>query len=138
MKGDPFGNLNDWGQIIENIEDLSGNGWLAQCQPGLTRILRFKGNWRLREEVLKRIGTIESPSRELAFEVLALLADDNIYYDARILAGNALIPLLDNVRVDFNGELRLAARKVVEKINSTPQPPFFEQAVKKIDHRLQS
>jgi hypothetical protein len=136
MANDPFGNLNDWGPILETIEELAANGRLADHQTGLTRILRYKGNWRLREEVLKRVAAIETPSKELAFEVLALMADDNIYYDARILAGSALLPLLDNQGAAFRNELHAAARKVVQKITSTPQPPFFEKAVEKVGQRL--
>ncbi len=65
-------------------------------QRGLVRILRYKGNWLLREEVLKRIGGIPSPSDELAGQVLTILSDDNIYYEARVIASNALIGLLKN------------------------------------------
>ena len=100
MKQDPFGNLTDWGPVLDTFEVLADNGRLAECQPGLIRILRFKGNWRLREEVLKRVGKIQTPSRELVLQVLAILSDDNTYYDARIIAGDALVQLLKNGPAD--------------------------------------
>jgi len=133
MKQDPFGNLSDWGSVLEILDNLSDNGNLAECQPGLIRILKYKGNWRLREEVLKRAGEIQTPSYEMVFQVITILADDNIYYDARILASCALIPLLKCVQDGSCGELNKQTRKVVEKLRSTPQPPFFDKALKRLD-----
>lgn len=132
MPHDPFGNLIDWGQALGTFDDLADNGRLAECQPGLIRILRFKGNWRLREEVLKRVGEIQTPSRELVLQVLATVADDNIYYDARIIANDALIQLLQNASADAHAELSAATRKLLEKLKSTPQPPFFDQALDRL------
>jgi hypothetical protein len=132
MKQDPFENLTDWGQVLDTFEELADTSRLAECQPGLIRILRFKGNWRLREEVLKRVGEIQNPSRDLVLQVLAILADDNIYYDARIIAGDALIQLLKNGPDDSYEELTSMVRKLVDKLKSTPQPPFFDQALDRV------
>jgi hypothetical protein len=132
MKQDPFGNLTDWGQVLDTFEELVDSKRLVECQPGLIRILRFKGNWRLREEVLKRVGEIKTPSRELVLQVLAILADDNTYYDARIIAGDALAQLLKNVHAGSYDELNTAVKKLVEKLKSTPQPPFFDEALDRL------
>lgn len=132
MKQDPFGNLIDWGQVLDTFDELADSGRLAECQPGLIRILRFKGNWRLREEVLKRVGEIQTPSKELVLQVLAIVADDNTYYDARIIAGDALVQLLKNGPADSHDELTSAARKLVDKLKSTPQPPFFDEALERL------
>ena len=132
MQHDPFGNLTDWGQVLDTFDDLAKSGSLAECQPGLVRILRFKGNWRLREEVLKRVGEIQTPSRELVFQVLATVADDNIYYDARIIANDALVQLLQHAPADAHAELTAATRKLVDKLKSMPQPPFFDAALDRL------
>ena len=132
MKQDPFGNLTDWGPVLDTFDELADNGRLAECQPGLIRILRFKGNWRLREEVLKRVGEILTPSKEMVLQVLAILADDNTYYDARIIAGDALVHLLKNGPADSHEELTSAARKLVDKLKGTPQPPFFGEALDRV------
>ncbi|MFZ0614046.1 MAG: hypothetical protein WAM73_17530 [Desulfobacterales bacterium] len=133
MKEDPFGNLTDWGPVLDLLDNLADNGKLADCQPGLVRILRYKGNWRLREEVLRRVGEIQTPSDELIFQVVDILGDDNIYYDARILAGEALIPLLKSIHEDgFCVEINTEIQKVVENLRRTPQPPFFETALKNL------
>ena len=132
MKQDPFGNLVDWGPVLDLFRELAGNGKLADCQPGLVRILRYKGNWRLREEVLKEIGKIQTPTDELTSQVITMVADDNIYYDARILACNALIQLLENAQSDINGDIDTKVRKVADKLRASPQPPFFDKALNKL------
>jgi hypothetical protein len=131
MKNDPFGNLTDWGPVLDTLEDLANNGDLSRCQPGLVRILRYKGNWRLREEVLKLMGDVQTPSKELVHQVIAILGDDNIYYDARIMASDALIQLLNNTEDISSDDLQGKVHKVIEKLKSTPQPPIFDKA---IDH----
>ena len=136
MKHDPFGNLTDWGPVLDTFEDLADSGSLAECQPGLIRILRFKGNWRLREEVLKRVGEIQTPSREMVLQVLAILADDNTYYDARIIAGDALVQLLKCRPADAHEQLTSAIRKLVDKLKSTPQPPFFDEALDRVQSEV--
>ncbi len=136
MKKDPFGNLADYQPVLELVHDLADKGELAECQPGLIRILRYKGNWRLREAVLKRVGEIQTPSEDLVSQVLSILADDNIYYDARILAGHALIQLLKSLRDGFCDGINTEAQKVTAKLRSTPQPPFFVATLEKLYFEL--
>lgn len=136
MKNDPFGNLTDWGLVMDTLEDLANNGDLSQCQPGLVRILRYKGNWRLREEVLKRVGEIQAPSNELVDQVLAILDDDNLYYDVRIIAGNAMVQLLTKAQNGNTGDMLKKAKKITGKLISTPQPPFFEKAINRLYSKL--
>jgi hypothetical protein len=137
MKQDPFGNLIDWGPVIDLLEEISDKGQLASCQKGLIRILRYKGNWRLREEVLRRVGRIEKPSAELIHQVLAILADDNIYYDARILASKALIALLENTQDGFRSEMNEAVKQVTERLMATPQPPYFDDAIMELCPKIE-
>lgn len=136
MTDDPFGNLRDWGPVLELLDELASRRKLAECQRGLVRILRYKGNWRLREEVLKRIGGIPSPTDELLGQTLTIFADDNIYYDARILASNALIQLLKSNQSSFLQEFIPEIRKVIEKLSQSPQPPIYDNAIKKLDSEI--
>jgi hypothetical protein len=136
MKDDPFGNLRDWEPVLELLDELARNGKLGECQRGLVRILRYKGNWRLREEVLKRTGGISSPSNELVDQMLTIFADDNIYYDARILASNALIQLLNNSPGSLHKEFIPEIRKVLDKLSKVPQPPIYADAIKQLDSEI--
>lgn len=132
MREDPFGNLANWGAVLNIVDELADAGKLSECQPGLIRILRYKGNWRLREEVLKRVGEIQSPSYELILQILSILDDDNTYYDARILASDALIRMLKKNQDGFYGEINMSVRKVTEKLRATPHPSIFDNALKKL------
>ena len=136
MTDDPFGNLCNWGPVLELLDELTSNGKLAGCQHGLVRILRYKGNWRLREEVLKRIGGIPEPSDELVGQALTIFADDNIYYDARILASNALIKLLKNSQGSFHKAFIPEIRKVLDKLSKVPHPPIYADAIEQLDSEI--
>jgi len=136
MTDDPFGNLRDWGPVLKLLDELASNGKLSQCQHGLVRILRYKGNWRLREEVLKRVGEISSPSNELVGQTLTIFTDDNIYYDARILASNAIIQLLNNSQDSLHREFVPKIRKVLDKLSKFPQPPIYADAIKRLDSEI--
>jgi len=50
------------------------------------RILRYKGNWRLREEVLKNLDQVAAPRAELIEEVAKIVVDTECYFQVRILA----------------------------------------------------
>lgn len=132
MKEDPFGNLTDWRVVLDIFDELAGAGRLSECQSGLIRILRYKGNWRLREEVLKRAREIQSPCYELIHQVLNILDDDNIYYDARILASDALIQMLKNIQDGVSGEINMSVRNVAERQRATPHPPIFHDSLTKL------
>jgi hypothetical protein len=132
MKVDPFGNLTNWGAVLDIIYELADAGKLSECQPGLIRILRYKGNWQLREEVLKRAGEIQNPSYELIRQILNIVDDDNTYYDARILASDALIRIMKDIQDGFGGEIYMSVRKVAERLMATPHPPIFDNTLTKL------
>ncbi len=133
MQPDPFGNLRDWGTVLDQICLMAEEGNLSVCQPGLTRILRYRDNWRLREEVLSRIGTIDSPDSGLVLQVLNIIADENLYYEVRILACETMLEMLKNRANAFNLELKTAIRQTVEELLLLQHPPIFEPALKKLN-----
>jgi len=136
MKHDPFGNLRDWGAVLDLLDTLSKSGNLAECQPGLVRILKFKGNWRLREEVLKRIGAISAPSIALVDQVIDVMADDNTYYDARILAADALMQLWEKGESEALEKAAGKVKSITGKLRNIPQPPFFEDALDRLSLQM--
>lgn len=135
MKSDPFGNLRDWGPVLELVCKLADEGNLGEYQHGLTRILRYRDNWRLREETLMRIGKIENPDDALVHQVLNIIADENLYYEVRILACETMEELLQNGFDKFDATLETEILKTVENLLSTSaqHPPIFEPALKKLD-----
>ena len=73
----------------------------------------------MREAVLRHVGEIQTPSEELVQQVLTILDDDNTYYDARMLAGNALSRLLNNMGGDGGRAIHRKARDVLTRLRST-------------------
>jgi len=128
MTQDPFGNLQDWGQVLDHLENIFKTGRAEDCQRGLIRILRYRGNWRLREETLKHIENIENPKEDLIREVLSILENDTIYYEARIIACRSLIKILHKNR-SAPEQLTREAGQALKRINSIPQPPFFMDSI---------
>lgn len=132
MDKDPFGNLLEWGAVLDQLNELEQKDGLADCQAGLIRILRFKGNWRLRETVLKLIPKIETPETRLCEAVLNIIMDDNVYYEARILASEALQQLIEHCRSRRKDREMLSQVPVADHLNllmKTPQPPIFFNAI---------
>jgi hypothetical protein len=128
MTQDPFGNLQEWGRVLEDLNKAFQNGRGEDCQRGLIRILRYRGNWRLREETLQHIEDLQNPKEELINEVLKIVDDENIYYEARIIALHALMKILEK-KINCPEQLTKEVKKVIYRINSTPQPPFFQEVI---------
>lgn len=132
MPRDPFGNLREWGCVLDLLDTLRGSGHLAECQRGLCRILRFRGNWRLREEVLQRLDQIEAPNEGLIEEVINVVADEHSYHEVRILACQVLPRLVRKTCGLSDAELHLKTRLLVERLESlrkTPRPPILRRAL---------
>lgn len=132
MQPDPFGNLTDWGSVLEQVYKFADEGSLSEYQHGLIRILRYRDNWRLREEVLKQVGTIENPEDALVRQVLNIFSDEQLYYEVRILAIETMLELLNNDTNTFAVGVETEILKTVEDLLSVHHPPLFEPALKKL------
>lgn len=132
MQFDSFGNLRDWGPVLDQLRQLTHEGKLGDHQPELIRILRYQGNWRLREEVLHRISSIEQPSKALLEQVLRIIADKNIYFEARILACQSMANLLKRSNYPFDDAIRDAVVGTLAKLLATPEPPIFTDALRQL------
>ncbi len=133
MSSDIFGNLMDWGQAIDKLNQLKQKKILNEHQPGLVRILRYRDNWRLRETVLSYVKDITHPSDDLLTEVLNIVMDENVYYDARILAVEALASLMNNYKNNKEND-RIDKNDVNKKIKAllvSPHPPVFHEAIRR-------
>ena len=133
MSSDIFGNLMDWGQAIDKLNQLKQKKILNEHQPGLVRILRYRDNWRLRETVLSYVKDINHPSDDLLTEVLNIVMDENVYYDARILAVETLASLMNNYKNNKEND-RIDKNDVNKKIKAllvSPHPPIFHEAIRR-------
>jgi len=134
LNSDIFGNLREWGQVLELLESLKKSEKLDEHQSGLARILKYGQNWRLLEAVLEYGKEIIQPTDEFLQEVYNIMINRNIYLDARILAVHTLESLLPRRPKDPNKDQNFCETIVVPKmldILNSPGPPIFHEAVKK-------
>jgi hypothetical protein len=90
MSQDPFGNLEDWGRVLSTLKELTDQGRLDEAQDGITRLVRYRDNWRLRESALVAARQIAEPTAALILAIGQVLEDQGGFVDARILAARAL------------------------------------------------
>lgn len=132
MDSDTFGNLREWGQVLETLEDLEKAKNLDKRQNGLARILRYGQNWRLLERVLEYAKEIVEPSDELLKEICNIMTSHNFYLDARILAVDALESLVPRMQRDHGGDNRASQTLIIrrmEDILNSSEPPKFQEAL---------
>ena len=116
-----------------SLKDWQEEGKLSECQPGLIRnTAGTKETGSSERKCLNGQVILKNPSSELISQVLEIVDDDNTYYDARILAGDALIRMLKNNRDGFEGNVNASVRKVAERLRATPAPPIFYNTLTKL------
>lgn len=133
MSSDIFGNLREWGHVPEQLEHLTKAGVLDDHQEGLIRLLRYRGNWRLREMALEAIPHLRSPDDRLLSEVLSIVMDDGLYCEVRMLAARSLSGLLTRNLAHYQRDGRAVLCGVIQKIRmllDSPQLPVMRKALR--------
>lgn len=129
---DPFGNLQEWGLVLEKLDQLKSSGQMEHHQNGLIRLLRYKTNWRLREAALHGMARVVYPSEELIREILEVVLSDSAYYELRVLAVETLAALAGKTAA--NGSYAASFRPVpvareLHVLIRVPHPPILTEAV---------
>jgi len=142
MENAIFGNLRDWGMVLEKMEELSKAGKLGDHQSELIRVLRYNDNWRLREAAITALPGIRRPNPSLIDEAFAIMMREDLYYDVRILAADALGKTLrksSKTDREVSGELDDAVAKVLKGMQhllDEPQPPILHKALRESVNRI--
>lgn len=137
MRGDPFENLREWGAVLDELRKRAVGGTLDEIQPVLVRLIRYRDNWRLREEGMRAAARVTRPDGELLRALLAVASDPELYVDARILAVRGVAELVvrhpsAGLPDDVDPDEVLA---VLREQLSRPEPPVLHRAVKRaIEH----
>ncbi len=139
MKRDALGNLEQWGRALEQLDEWKRAGQLDIHQDDLLWLLRFRGNWRLREAALEAMASLRSPSPELICEACNILVNESLYHEVRILAAEAVAALLSRDRNPgapisaLAGEVRERMRALLE----SAQPPVMHIALRRVLCRIE-
>jgi len=135
MKDYIFGNLTDWGIVLDKLKNLSESKELDNHQDELIRLLRFDQNWRLREAAIESLPRIENPSLDLAREVFSIIKRKDLYYDVRILATDSLgklIAIIVNKSAFDKDILKQFVMEIIKNMDvllASPEPPKFHDAL---------
>lgn len=133
MSGDMFGNLMDWGRVMDQLDLLQSEESLEEQQPGLARILRYRRNWRLSRRVLRMACQIRRPQDVFVAEILNVLVDTEMDYEARVLAAQALGRLIPLCRQREEPQVRYDPERVVTTMRDMccrSGPPVVMEAVR--------
>ncbi len=135
MENNIFGNLKDWGIVLDKLKELSESRELGSCQYELIRLLRFDQNWRLREAAIESLPFVQNPSSDLAKEVLLLIKRKDLYYDVRILATDGLEKLITTIvnnRASDKDIVKQFVQEIIKEMEdllATPEPPKFHDTL---------
>lgn len=128
---------------MDTLYLLIDSSTLDDHQEELIRLLRYDGNWRLRETAVEASATLRRPAIETVKQIVQLIKRDDLYYNIRIMASEALstlVPVIlanqdmdkDLVRVFIN-----EANHEVYELLSSPAPPIFHDALEVTYEQLQ-
>lgn len=139
MTGDPFGDLREWGRVIEKLQQMKEEGELDDAQPGLIRLIRYPDNWRIRERALIAARHVAQPNSALLKAIATVLMDANTYADVRILAARALGDLAGRDRQtgspDGFGPDEILV--VLKGLLATPEAPVLHRAVEEAIRKIE-
>ena len=135
MKDYIFGNLTDWGSALDKLLLLRETGDLDNHQDELVRLLRFDGNWRLREAAVEASSALTNPSVNTLRQLIELMKRGDLYYNVRIMAVKSLSILVPVIIENKGGNSDLV-RAFVDDANhevtillSSPEPPIFHDVL---------
>ena len=133
MRKDDFGNLTDWGDVLQKLDRLRRSGELEGHQAGLARLIRYRNNWRLRQAALASCREISKASDVLIADVLNTLADEQTPLELRVLAASALGHLLPRYAPEA-GALFDVERAVenVGQVAARVQPPVLADTIQEV------
>lgn len=130
MSNDVFGDLQEWGDVLEMLAEIRAANDLDQHQTGLSRLIRCKDNWRLREEALIAAADVQTPRSPLVAATLKLLADDEEALENRILAARALGSMLSSSQPHLNEDMVQDALARMKGLMSNGGPPVLHAALR--------
>jgi hypothetical protein len=130
---DIFGDLREWGRVLEQLEQLKENGRLDDHQDGLMRLLRYRFNWRLREKAVDSLSALSTPEDRILFIVLDIVADEHTDFDLRTRAADSLCGLISlrQKSDSWPADLGVTVAGRLAEVQRVRQPPLLEKAVKR-------
>lgn len=78
--------VKDQCRMVEELEELKRTRRLDDHQSALRRILRHRGNWRVKECALECVKALKEPQKELIQEACSIMCDEDTPPELRLRA----------------------------------------------------
>ena len=114
-------------------------GLLDSHQDDLLWLLRFRGNWRLREAALEMMSSLQAPDPALIRQACDIMMDESLYHEVRILAAEAVTALASSERPaspsaeSLSSEIRERMHSLLESV----EPPVMHLALRRLLSRIE-
>jgi hypothetical protein len=131
MSSDIFGDLQEWGQVLDRVRRMREDGTLDRHQPGLARLVRYPFNWQLRQAGLRAAAELKTPTDEVLRAAAQVMADEKTDLETRILAGGAVSRILGNGDGRISDAARAEAIGSIHDLLAKPQPPVLHTFARK-------
>lgn len=125
MSYDMFGDLQDWGRVLDQVQKMRADGALDEHQQGLARIARYPFNWQLRQAGLRAIAELKRPCDEVIQVSVQVMMDEKNDLETRILAGHAVCGVLRIGNGTLSERTRAEAATSIRDLLAQPQPPVL-------------
>ncbi len=123
MDYDVFGDLQQWGRVLDQIKQMRADGAFDNHQQGLARLARYPFNWQLRHAGLRAIAELKRPGDEVIRVAVRIMMDEKNDLETRILAGHAVSGALRNGNGTIGGRARSEAAGSIQRLLAQPGPP---------------
>ena len=134
MTTDVFGNLADWGSVLDRLQELREKELLDEHQAGLARMLRYRVNPHLMEQVFICAMDIKQASDVLIADLLDVVVSEEVALTFRTQAVRALGHLLVH-RPPQTSEASLETGQIVEQLEDLakrPGPPILTEVLGRV------
>jgi hypothetical protein len=136
MSYDVFGDLQEWGRVLVQVQQIREDGTLDDHQQGLARLARYPINWLVRQAGLRAIAELQRPIDEVIRVAVQIMIDEKKDLETRILAGGALSRVLSNGNGTISESARSKAAESVRDLPANTQPPIFHRFARRWQESL--
>lgn len=135
---DIFGDLQEWGRVLDQVRRTREDGTLDRHQSGLTRLIRYPYNWQLREAGLRAAAELKRPTDDVLRAAVQVLADEEADLETRTLAGHAVSRMLRNGDAHISDTARSEAIESIDDLLSKQGPPVLHASARSWQESLLS
>ena len=130
MSYDVFGDLQEWGRVLDQVQKMRADGALDDHQQGLARLVRYPFNWQLRQTGLRAIAELNRAGDEVIQVAVQIMVDEKNDLETRILAGHAVSGVLRKGDGTISEPARLEAVTSIRDLLAKPQPPVLHASAR--------